>query len=401
MASEFEEARAEFKALENKVYLNWAGTGPMPSSSVEAVKRLLNAIHEMNGSTLPEMRHEIPGNAKGELAKLLSAEPESIAISGTSTTQGVQGAFSAVNPGKGDSIVTCDLQYVLTETEMQKWREKGVTVKIVRNHNGTFEEEDFASAIDHTTKVVFLDSVTWINGYKFDINGIAKIAHENGAVMMTDSIQHVGEAVLDTRTFGADIVVGSAQKWLCNMLGVGYTYVSKEIAGVLERTYYGYTNTDEPEGGWPAYFTDLSRKSFQDFSFRAEPSSMLEHGGSLSNLAGLAALAPSLRLMNGIGAVGVQSRVLELKKYLVEELESMGMKILPPYEMKNQTGITTFETGIGHDHDVGIVEKLHSAGIEVSYRTGGGIGGIRVSTHYVNNEDDIEKFLTQLRGQLS
>ncbi len=401
MTDRFEEAREQFKALSNQTYLNWAGTGPMPSASVKAVEELIDALYEYNGASLPEMRHHIPVEAKEQLARLINAKTENIAITGTSTTQGVQAALNAVNPSAGQSIVTGDLQYVLTETEMQKWKKKGVSLKVVKNRNGVYDAEDFSGEIDENTAVVLLDSVTWINGYRFDIAEISKIAHENGAVMITDSIQHVGQMPLDTKTFGADIIVGSAQKWLSDILGVGYSYVSDSIVKKLERPYYGYGNTVEPEGGWPEYFTNIDRPLFGDFEFRNSDATILEYGGSLSNLGGLAALSPSLKLINGIGPFDIYSRIMGLKGQLVSELELLGMNLVEPLDENHQSGITTFSTGLGAQKDIEIVGKLSSMGIVVSYRAGAGIGGIRVSTHYVNNSSDIENFIDGLKKFIS
>lgn len=400
-SKDFELAREQFRALDNMTYLNWAGTGPMPLDSVRAVKTLVDDLYDYNSPNLMETRNNIPKLAKAELSKLINADPSEIAITGTSTTQGIQTALSAVNPGKGESIVTSDLQYVLTEAEMQKWRNRGVEIRVVKNRSGTFSTEDFSKAIGASTKVVLLDSVTWINGYRFNISEISKLAHESEALMITDSIQHVGHMPLDSRKFGADIIVGSCQKWLSDLLGVGYTFISKSTVESIERPYYGYKNTVEPEGGWPKYFTSAERPLFGDFSFVDSNATKLEYGGSLDNLAGLAALTPSLRLINGIGSGRIYHHIMELKRQLLEGLSALGMEPIPPLEEKDQTGITTFRTGLGSAKDIDIVQKLGTQGVKVSYRAGAGIEGIRVSTHYVNNSDDVDTFVSSLQRLVS
>lgn len=400
-SKDFELAREQFRALDNMTYLNWAGTGPMPLDSVRAVKTLVDDLYDYNSPNLMETRNNIPKLAKAELSKLINADPSEIAITGTSTTQGIQTALSAVNPGKGESIVTSDLQYVLTEAEMQKWRNRGVEIRVVKNRSGTFSTEDFSKAIGANTKVVLLDSVTWINGYRFNISEISKLAHESEALMITDSIQHVGHMPLDSRKFGADIIVGSCQKWLSDLLGVGYTFISKSTVESIERPYYGYKNTVEPEGGWPKYFTSAERPLFGDFSFVDSNATKLEYGGSLDNLAGLAALTPSLRLINGIGSGRIYHHIMELKRQLLEGLSALGMEPIPPLEEKDQTGITTFRTGLGSAKDIDIVQKLGTQGVKVSYRAGAGIEGIRVSTHYVNNSDDVDTFVSSLQRLVS
>lgn len=392
----FESARKEFRTLEKVIYLNWAGAGPAARSSVEAVSSFMNYLYDMSQKETAYTIDNIAYEAKSELAKLLNADINEIAIVGTSTSQGIQTAFEAVNPKIGENIVTGNLQYVLTEAELQKWRSKGVSIRVIKNRNGIFDINDFEKSIDNKTRAVFLDSVTWVNGYRFNIPEIAKIAHERGALMITDSIQHIGEAPLDSKKFGADIIVSGAQKWLSDWLGLSFMYIRKSLIKDLERPYYGYKNTAEPEGGWPAYFTKFDREEFPEYDFNDADATKFEYGGSLYNMGGLVALTPALRLINGIGMGSIEDRVLTLKEQLVLGLEEMELNVLPPYEEVNKSGITTFSLGHGREEDIKAVDRLNSNGFALSYRAGGGIGGIRVSTHYVNNEEDVDKFLSAI-----
>ncbi|AKA49179.1 hypothetical protein IX51_08770 [uncultured archaeon] len=396
--NDFESARDEFKALKNMVYLNWAGLGPLPSSAKIAVEELLKNIYEWDNQYVSEAISSLQDGAKGQIAKLLNTSPDQIAITGTNTTQGIQTAFEAIRPKSGESIVTSDMQYVLTEAELQKWRDRGVDIKVVKNRDGVYDLNDFQRAVDKTTRAVFVDSVTWINGYKFDVPELSKIAHENNAFMITDSIQHLGQAKMDVEKSGADLVAGSAQKWLSDWLGLGFLYVRRKVIEELERPYYGYKNTEEPDGGWHTYFTLTDREQFPEFKFYSSDARKFEYGGSLYNMPGLTALEKTLKLINGIGMDRVQRRVLELKHELLEGLEALDFEVLEPYEEKHQSGITTFRMGVGRKKEMEVVEKLNSTGYAISYRAGGGLYGIRVSTHYVNNSDDIQSLLGALKS---
>ncbi len=393
----FESAREQFAALKNMVYLNWAGLGPIPESAKKAVEELLSNMYQWNSAYMSEAIPNLEKGAKEQISKLLNTTSNQIAISGTNTTQGIQTAFEAIAPRSGESIVTSDMQYVLTEAEMQKWRDRGVDIKVVQNRDGVYDTNDFAAAIDDSTSAVLLDSVTWVNGYKFDIPEISKIAREHNAITVTDSIQHLGQAEADASGFGADIIVGGAQKWLSDWLGLGFMYVRKGLIEELNRPYYGYKNTEEPEGGWHDYFTRTDREDFPDFKFYNDTAKKFEYGGSLHNMGGLAAVAETVGLINSIGIKKVQKKILGLKKQLIEGLDSLNFDVLPPYEEKNQSGITTFRMGIGRKNEMKVVDKLSESGVMVSYRAGGGLYGIRISTHYVNNGEDIEKLISALR----
>lgn len=400
MANAFESAREEFKVFDSTVYLNWAGSGPMPLSAYNAVTALLRDLYQWKPSVVKSGLGEMVSNARTAIAELMNAEKEEIAITGTNTSQAVQTALEAVGMTKGDSMVTSDMQYVLTEAESQKWRERGVEIRVVKNREGLYDPADFAEKMDESTRVVLLDSVTWINGYRFDVPEIARIAHEHNALVITDSIQHLGQSSLDTKTFGADMVAGGAQKWLSDWLGLGFLWVRKSIIPDLCRPYYGYKNTFEPEGGWHAHFTRTDRELFPNFSFYNDDARKFEYGGSLYNMPGLVALTETLKLINGIGIDRIQEKILSLKSELIEGLEDMNLDPLAPFDSMHQSGITTFRTGLGRKNEMEIVEQLNNSGFSLSYRAGGGLSGIRVSTHYVNNSMDVQKFLEALKPMI-
>ncbi len=143
------------------------------------MKELLDSLTyftEENASAQHVKLDSLAISLKQEAAKLLNASEDEIAITGTSTSQGVQIALESIRPQKGENIVTTDLEFPLAGVEAQKWRERGAEIRVWRHKNGTYSLDDLANLVDKNTKVILLSSVTWVNGYKFDLEEVSKIA---------------------------------------------------------------------------------------------------------------------------------------------------------------------------------------------------------------------------------
>ena len=85
----------------------------------------------------------------------------------------------------------------------------GIKVKFV----DASELENFAAAITERTKLVYAEALGNPSGDVLDIEGVAKIAHENGIPLMVDAT-FVTPYLLKPIDFGADIVIHSATKFL-------------------------------------------------------------------------------------------------------------------------------------------------------------------------------------------
>jgi selenocysteine lyase/cysteine desulfurase len=118
-------------------------------------------------------------------------------------------------------------------------------------------------------------------------------------------------------------------------------------------------------------------------------------GGS-QNMVGMLALGASLDLLAGLGLSPSDSplaqQVLATTDYACERLLSLGATLLAPREPGNRSGIVTFEMAGRDPHD--IRQRLAAAGIIVRCRA----GGVRISPHAYNTEDEVDRFIAELEG---
>lgn len=112
--------------------------------------------------------------------------------------------------GTGDEIIADSNLYGGTYNLFVHTLPKyGITVKLVDGTN----PENFREAITDKTKAIFGETITNPSLNVFDIEAVAEIAHENGLPLIIDN---TFATPLNTKpiSWGADIVVHSATKWI-------------------------------------------------------------------------------------------------------------------------------------------------------------------------------------------
>ena len=92
-------------------------------------------------------------------------------------------------------------------------------------------------------------------------------------------------------------------------------------------------------------------------------------------------------LVCGLPDVGFVAK--QAVDYLIGKLKEDGFTIQTPQDSSNRSGIVNFKASKPKEK----VEKLHQKGVIVSAR----MNGIRVSPHFYNTKDDLERFLEYLK----
>src|SRR5260370_26915457 len=107
------------------------------------------------------------------------------------------------------------------------------------------------------------------------------------------------------------------------------------------------------------------------------------------HFAGIFSLGASVDLINEIGIGNIQARVLELNRGFTSRLAENGWQILSP--LQNETARSA-ETLIALERPNEVVRHVLRCGVIVTEKP----QGIRVATHFFNNEDDVERLIAGL-----
>src|SRR4029077_13333881 len=116
-----------------------------------------------------------------------------------------------------------------------------------------------------------------------------------------------------------------------------------------------------------------------------------ENGGT-ANYPGAVGLAASLKLMDQVGHENIAAHIYSLTDQLLAGLGNLPVSIVTPRARERRSGIITFSVG-SSEENITLMNRLLEEKILVSVRYTSNVGGVRVSCHFYNSQEDIETLL--------
>lgn len=392
------QARAEFPALRDRVFLDAACVSIMPARAERAVCELAAELARPTRRDATE--HHLwmdrqRAAAPPQVARLLGIPVERVALV-ESTTHGLNIAAQSIPWQRGDEVLLCDLEFLQVAIPFVKLAERaGLRPVFLRHRGGRVEAAEFAAAITPRTRAVVVSSTQWSSGYRIDLPLLADACRSAGAWLVVDAIQQAGAVPVETE--GVDFLIAGGHKWLNAPMGTGFMALSERVLSELEPASWGYLNTEPPAGGWGEYFTtpEITPDRHYDFVSSAQ---RFEIGGT-ANYPGAVCLAKSLEVVNELGIDRAAERVWQLGERLQAGLRRLDVRLETPFDREHRAGIIAFHCG-SRERDTACLRHLAGRDICVAQRYTAQAGGVRVSVHYFNNEDDIDRLLDATAGFL-
>jgi selenocysteine lyase/cysteine desulfurase len=391
MTTEWNAVRAEFPGLADRVFLDAACVSLLPRRADEAVRRFSAELvrpSARNATAHHIWMDEQKSAAVPQVARLLGVEADRIALI-ESTSHGLNIAAQSIPWSAGDEIVLCDLEYLQVAIPFVMLAQaRAVKPVFLAHRDGVVDAAAFAAAIGPRTRAVVVSSTQWSNGYRIDLPVLADACRTAGAWLIVDAIQQAGAVPVETE--GVDFLMAGGHKWLNAPMGCGFLCLSRRVLDNLEPASWGYLALEPPAGGWGAYFTTPSITPDRRYDF-VRSAQRFEIGGT-ANYPGAIALARSVELVNEIGIDRAGRRVWDLGERLQEGLRRLPVRLETPFPRTSRAGIVSFTAG-SRERDAACLEFLLARDICVAQRYTAHTGGIRVSVHYFNDEDDIDRLL--------
>ena len=361
--------RDEFPSLKKWTFLNTAAFGQMPRRAVEASARHFAHRDELACSDFLEWFDDADG-LRETLARLIHSSAEDIAFVPNAST-----ALSLLIGGldwkPGDRVVTLAGEFPNNLYYPSLLGNKGVE----------FIETSWdrlPSAVTPDTRLVVMSTVNYATGFRAPFEEIVPLLRERGALLYLDGTQSVGALEMDVSAGGPDMLAVHGYKWLLSPTGAGFLFVRPELRAKLApntvgwRSHFDWRNVNRLHHGKPEFVGDAEK-----------------YEGGMLSFPLLYAMEASVEMMMEIGPAEIEQRVLSLADQCRERLRKLGAEIC-----SENSAIVTARVE-GQDAS-SLAPALKERGIQVSARH----GNLRISTHFYNNEADLEKFDVELSDLL-
>jgi selenocysteine lyase/cysteine desulfurase len=246
-----------------------------------------------------------------------------------------------------------------------------VPVHFVKSIEGVVRAEDVQAAMNTRTGIISMSYVQFSNGFRSDLDELSSIKGNHAFVV--NASQAAGVFEIDVKRMKIDALCATGHKWMRSGYGSGFVYISKELQAASRQRTIGWLSVHDPYG---MRNDEVHLK--HDVAARAEI--------GCPHFAGVFALGASIELMQSIGIENIQTRSLELNRMLTSRL---GDKVLSPL---GEERFRSAETLVAAENPAKLVAHLAQENIFVTEKP----QGIRVSTDFFNNDDDIERLIRNL-----
>jgi cysteine desulfurase/selenocysteine lyase len=367
--------RELFPVTRRYAYLNHASCAALPRPVVEAMTGYLTE-RQLSGSEAMASWDESLERVRRLAARFIGAHRDEIVFT-NSISHGLNIVAAGLDWQAGDNLICAETEFPANVYPWTNLCRRSIEARFAPARDNRILVEDVASLMDSHTRLVAISFVEFGTGYRNDLDTLAELCHERGALLCVDGIQGLGALRFSVADTPADFIAGHAAKWMLGPIGAGFLYVRRELLPRL----------DPVMTGWRAV---VDRGNYYCYDSRLRASGERFEPGSL-NVAGLLGMEAAIALLLSVGLDEIEDRILSLTDFLVAGLESRGCIVTTPIaQRRERSGIVCFRHP-AVDPTV-LADRLQAADVLVSLR--GDV--IRVSPHFYNSEADLARLLDVL-----
>jgi len=371
--SQLAELRSHFPILQQKTYLYSCSQGAL-SDAVEEGMRQFAASWRTSAAPWDEWIDVYEGLRRA-FAQFINADPDEIAIV-TSASAGINPIATALRFDRRDQVVMSEYEF---PTMGQIWlaqEPRGARVRFLEGRHDTLPTESYERAIDERTAIVPLARVSFVNGFRSDVDAVTKLAHDRGALLFLDDFQDAGTRPVDVKAMDVDFYVTGMLKYLLGPPGVAFLYVRRALIETLAPTV-------------TSWIAQRNMFAFDPTELDPAPTARRFEGGSPS-IPNIYLARPALQLLMRVGLDTVAAQVEQLTRAFIDGARTLGIDCKTPAS-------TVGPLVVLRSRDAqALVATLAARGIVVSARR----DGVRFAFHVYNSRADVDTALAALAENL-
>lgn len=392
--------RQDFPILNDRhnpvVYLDNAATTQKPRSVIDAMQDYYTAqnANPLRGLySLSVKATEAYEQARRTVADFINAKESCEIIFTRNATESlnlIAYTYGMENIHSGDEIVISIMEHHsnILPWQMVAKAKNAVLKYMYTDTEGNISDKEILTKITEKTKIVSVTQISNVLGVKTPLKKIIARAHSVGAVVIVDGAQGAPHLKTDVQQLECDFYIFSGHKMLAPM-GIGVLYGKKNILEKMPPFLRGGEMIDivtEQE----ATFAPLPEK------FEA----------GTPNVSGAVGLKTAIDYLNNIGFDKIEEQEQQLMQIAHTELSKIPhVTIYGPKNPAKRYGVLSFNIEGVHPHDVSSLVDYHG---NIALRAGhhcaqpllkflNTSSTNRISFYFYNNEEDIYKFIEQIK----
>ena len=372
------EFRKIFPITDRYIYLDHSAVAPVSLKAAEAVNRFFTEATEQAAFVYDKWMDEIE-EVRKRFSYLIGSDPEEVAFV-RNTSHGISLVASGLDWKSGDTVIIYNKEFPSNIYPWLNLERVGVNVKFIEPENKEITLDDIKNLADNKTRLLSISSVQFTTGFRVDLEPIGKFCRDNNILFFVDSIQSLGIIPLDVKKCKIDFMAADGHKWMLSPEGTGVFYCNKEVVDLVNPSLIGWK-------------TVINEFEYEVPDFSIKPNALKFEEGSLP-VPGILALGGSLELLMDIGIENIRDEIHRLGGQIIDCVKERGFELITPEDRNKRGGAICFS---GPFDPASIRLELSKKDIMVNVRG----GGLRVSPHFYNTDDEISTLFKELDGLIS
>lgn len=374
--------RSEFPILAERTYLISASLGPLSRRSRALAEEHLDLWQSLGPEEL-WFDHGLPRlqQCRERFATLIGADTDEVAIV-PSVSVGLSSIATCLDLSRRPKIVLSEMDFPTNHYVWRAQQPAGAKLDIVASPDGILiEADDIVERIDEQTAVVNVNRVLFESSWIVDLDPIVAAARGAGALVVVDDFHGSGMVPIDVHASGVDLLVSGCLKWLMGGQGLAFLYVRRDLIESLEPRVVGWFGTQD------FYSFDRSGLRLRNDARRFE--------AGTPTLPQAWTAAGGLEIVLEVGVDRIRARNRELARLIIAGADELGMEVLSPRDDECRGGLVRVRVPGGPDAAQRVLHELFARDVVVDKRG----DALRISPHFFNNEEDVERCVAVL-GEL-
>lgn len=344
--------RAEFLLPEGVIYLDGNSLGALPKRVVARMERVVQA--EWGQSLIKSWNlHgwiDLPQRVGAKIAGLVGAQPDEVVVADSTSINLFKVLLAALKLRPGRRVILSDVANFPTDLYIAQ----GIAHLLEGYGLRLLPKEELEAGLDEEVAVLLLTEVDYRSGYRYDMKGLTRLAHQKGALCIWDLAHSAGAFPVHLNQAQADFAVGCGYKYLNGGPGApAFLFVARPHQKATRPFLTGWMGHAQPFAFSPEY---LPAEDLRRLTVGTPP------------ILSMSALDEALEVFEGVDMHLVRQKSLRLSDLFISLMEPLaaryGFQLVTPREHDRRGSQVAYR----HPEGYAIMQALIAQGVVGDFR---------------------------------